>query len=358
MLNVGKAAVAIASVGTLFASQVNAATDDAVALINGQKVTDTELTQYASTRLSPIDEQLSKLSVQYNQLLTQLKTQKQQMKEKSLDALIEQKVIEAEAKRKNLTVDKLMAVEVRSKIATPSDAAIEGYYFAQRDRLGPLTPELRAQLKQQIMNAKTSAAREAYVARLISSTKIVRLIEPLRVAVTADPRRIRGAADAPVTIVEFSDYQCPFCGRAEKTLQAILAKYPGKVRLSYRDYPLEDLHPDALAAAEASHCALAQGKFWEFHDLLFANQENLTRENFLKYAKQVGAKDAEFGACLDAHPYTAEINTDRAAGDAAGVSGTPGFFVNGIFMNGDQPMENFEKVIDAELARLAQKKAG
>lgn len=169
--------------------------------------------------------------------------------------------------------------------------------------------------------------------------------------VSADDDPMRGAVDAPVTIIEFSDFHCGFCGRfAAETLTPILANYEGKVRLVYRDYPFQV--PGSLTAALAGQCMNDQGKFWEFHDVTFANQQALTREQFIGYATQFGINVDTFTKCLDEQQHIEEVRKDVTEAQNLGVNGTPAFFVNGVFISGAQPYDYFAQVIDAELAKL------
>ena len=178
---------------------------------------------------------------------------------------------------------------------------------------------------------------------------------PPKIEIAADPSRLRGDPKAPVTIVEFSDFSCPFCRKAEAIIAEVLAKYPGQVKLGYRDFPLETLHPQAELAAEASRCASDQGKYWEYHDLLFDSQDKQTSDALLDDARTLNLDDQKFAACLSSGSYKAKVDQDIQMGSRAGVVATPGFFINGRFVNGAQPAAAFEKIIDQELAALNQK---
>ena len=159
---------------------------------------------------------------------------------------------------------------------------------------------------------------------------------------------VRGAKDAPVTIVMWSDFQCPFCGRVEPTLTKVLDDYKGKVRIAWRDLPLP-FHQNAMPAATAARAAGEQGKFWEMHDKLFANQANLDRPSLDKYAQELGLNMTKFKAAMDSDKYKKEITADSEAGGKIGARGTPAFFVNGKFLSGAQPYESFKAKIDQEL---------
>ena len=166
-----------------------------------------------------------------------------------------------------------------------------------------------------------------------------------------DDDAVRGDKDAPVTIVEWSDFECPFCARFfEQALPSIEEEYikTGKVKLVYRDFPLS-FHTNAQKAAEAAECAGEQGKYWEMHDLLFAQGVQGGVAGFKQYAKTLGLNTAKFDTCLDSGAMAGEVQQDMADGAAVGIQGTPGFIVNGKLVSGAQPFAVFKQVIDAEL---------
>ncbi len=165
--------------------------------------------------------------------------------------------------------------------------------------------------------------------------------------VSPDDDAIKGEVNAPVTIIEFSDYECPFCGRFfEQTLPELNEAYikTGKVKLIYRDFPL-DIHPNAQKAAEAAECAGEQGKYYEMHDKLFENQNALDVGSLKKYAKDIGLNTDEFNKCLDSGKMSDEVSQDFIDGQSYGVTGTPTFFINGKPLLGAQPFSEFEKII-------------
>ncbi|MBI4037136.1 thioredoxin domain-containing protein [Candidatus Daviesbacteria bacterium] len=174
--------------------------------------------------------------------------------------------------------------------------------------------------------------------------------------VSLDDDPVLGNPNAPITIIEFSDYQCPFCQRFwTETLPLIKSQYidTGKVKLVYRDFPLSSIHPDAQKAAEAAECADEQGKYWEYHDKLFENQFDLSITALKRYAQELGLNTEKFNTCLDSGQMASEVSKDLSEGTAAGVQGTPGFFINGRFLGGAYPFEQFKTIIDEELAKIA-----
>lgn len=171
------------------------------------------------------------------------------------------------------------------------------------------------------------------------------------VQVSADDDPAIGPEDAPVLIVEFSDFQCPYCARfATETLGQILETYGDQVRFVYRDFPLTNIHPHARKAAEAAQCAHEQGHYWEYHDLLLQNQEALDIDSLKGYAQQLGLDTDAFDQCLDSGEYASEVQNDLAQGQDYGVTGTPSFFINGRLLRGARPFSDFQAIIEEELA--------
>lgn len=169
-----------------------------------------------------------------------------------------------------------------------------------------------------------------------------------------DDDAFMGKEDAKVTMVEFSDYQCPFCGRHySETFNLIKSQYvdTGKLKVVFRDFPLSSIHPDAQKAAEASECADDQEKFWEMHDMLFENQQSLGVASLKEYAKQLGLNENEFNDCLDSGKYSGEVGKDMQDAQSAGGRGTPFFIVGNTPLSGAQPFTSFQQVIEAELAK-------
>jgi len=160
-----------------------------------------------------------------------------------------------------------------------------------------------------------------------------------------------GPADAPITIIEFSDYQCPFCKQwYDQVFQRLLTEYPTQVRIVYRDFPLKNIHPQSVPAAIAADCANEQKAYWQYHDKLFSYEFDLGRDAYLKYASELNLDMASFTACLDSNRYEAEVNTDLNYASKLGVYSTPTFYVNGLYLLGAQPFETFKALIDKELA--------
>jgi protein-disulfide isomerase len=173
---------------------------------------------------------------------------------------------------------------------------------------------------------------------------------PTRIPIPTEGRPARGPSNAPVTIVEFTDYECPFCRQHfAQTLPLLLKQYGDRVRYVVLNYPIPSLHPDAAGAAEAAECAAAQGKFWEYHDGLLA-APSLERGSLTKLAERVKLDRRSFAACLDTKAHAELVGRDIALGTSLGVTGTPAFFINGRFLDGAYPFPVFQAAIDSALA--------
>jgi protein-disulfide isomerase len=161
---------------------------------------------------------------------------------------------------------------------------------------------------------------------------------------------VRGNPNAKLSIVEFSDFQCPYCARVRPTLEQIEREYGDKIRVVFKNLPLS-MHPKAPAAAAAAEAAHRQGKFWEMHDMIFADQRAMSPEKYLEYAKKLGLDVDRFKKDMDSAEVRQRIQADAAEAARLGVTGTPAFFINGRFVSGAQPYETFKSMIDQELGR-------
>ena len=301
-----------------------------LATVDGQAITEEDLLPQVEGPLRP------------------LRDQEYQIKKKALDTLITQRIVEMEAKKKGVSADKLYEQEVDAKIAEPTDVELKAIYEVQREPNRPFE-EVKPQLAQTLKRARIQQARQEYSAHLREQAKVSVMLNPPRVEVAVDPARVRGNPKAKVMIVEFSDFQCPYCGQVEGTLKSVLAKHEGTVALAFRDMPLSAIHPFAYGAAEAARCAGEQGKFWEYHDLLFGDQAGLDHNGLIAKAAKLQLDAKQFDACISSEKYKTSIQQDNQEGVRAGISGTPGFFINGVFLNGAQPESAFEKAIQDQL---------
>lgn len=263
---------------------------------------------------------------------------------------IERRLLEAEAKRRGLAgPDALLAQAVYAAIESPTEEDARAFYERNTGELEGSYEDLRARIFEFLQSEAKDDAVAAFISDLWTASDARLDVPVARVHVAATGPSL-GPADAPVTIVEFSDFQCPYCRASGEVIDQLRAAYPDEVRVVFRDYPLE-FHDRAIPAAIAGHCADAQGKFWPMHDLLFEHQDALDDVSLRGYGERIDGLDvAAFTACL-AKADRAQVDANIAAGDAAGVEGTPAFFINGMLVSGLLPFEDFKALIDAELAR-------
>jgi protein-disulfide isomerase len=283
--------------------------------------------------------------------LMKVKQQEYEARKQALDDLVNERLLEKEAAARSTTVEKLMEAEVQAKVSETTPKEIDDYYEQNKARFGAQTKEqVVPQISGMLRGQKMAAAQAAFLKGLRDKHVVKVLLDPPRVEVALDDDAAKGPAKAPITIVEFSDYQCPYCSRAEDVVMKVLEKYGDKVRFVYRDYPLT-FHQNAQGAAEAAECADEQGKFWDMHAAMFKNQQKLAATDLVETASGLGLNKDKFKACLDTGKFREEVQKDFADGARYGVTGTPTFFINGIMMVGARPIESFSEIIEAELAR-------
>jgi protein-disulfide isomerase len=308
-----------------------------VAKVGDKTITRAQLNQEAASALAKVRQQEYDILSQY------------------LDQMVDDLLLEDLAKKEGKTVEQVIDERVEKKVTMPTDEQVQKFYnenprLVQGQPLDQVKPRIIQQLQQQ----EKQKLYIDLVDGLAKEATVVVMLDPPRAVVPMDDDPMRGPKDAPVQIVMFSDYECPFCSRVEETMAQVRTKYGEQVVIVFRDFPLS-FHKSAQKAAEAAGCAGEQGKFWEYHDKLFANQRALAPANLDQYATELGLDMAKFKACLDSGQRAPEIAADMKAGQALGVTGTPAAFVNGRFVNGAQPLDAFAKIIDDELARAKNK---
>ncbi len=269
----------------------------------------------------------------------------------ALETLVGDRLIATEAAARGIDKDALIEQEIASKVVAPTPAEVAAWYQANPARVGgaPLE-QVQAPIAELLTEQRANTARSAFVEGLKTKTRVTLSLAPPRLLVTDGGRPAKGPANAPVTIVEFSDFQCPYCQSASPTVAKVLQTYGDRIRFVYRHYPLPN-HPAARPAAEASLCAAEQDQFWPYHDRLFANPSKLESADLKQHAADLKLDTATFNACFDSGKHAKAVEIDMAAGNAIGVSGTPAFFINGRALSGAQPFEAFKQLIDEELAR-------
>jgi len=270
-----------------------------------------------------------------------------------LDQMLGDVVIEQAAKAAGLATDVYTQQESAKLMQPVTEADIVAFYNQNKDRANGRTLEqLRGPVKDFLEGQRRLQAKAQLVDNLRSKDSSIKvLLEPPRYHVeVASNDPVRGDASAPISIIEFSDYQCPFCGRVTPTLQQVRDTYGAKVKIIFKDFPLPN-HPQAQKAAEAAHCAGEQGKYWEMHDRMFADQRALEVPALKASAVSLGLSAAEFNQCLDSGKFAADVREDATLGEKLGVNSTPTLYINGRPLIGAQPFEAFKQAIDEELAK-------
>ncbi len=227
---------------------------------------------------------------------------------------------------------------------------MEAFYEQQKSRIRAPLENVRPQVAQLVRQIREQQAREAFVEKLRESHEVAVYLDPPRLPVDLSDAPILGPLDAPVTIVEFSDFQCPYCRRVQPTLAKVKEKYGDKIRWSFKDLPLVSIHPAARKAAEAARCAGDQGKFWEYRAAMF-EETDISDSLHTRTAEALELDGEKFQGCLDSDQYRDAVQADLTEAEGLGLTGTPAFLINGVLLSGAQPFEAFEEVIDRELER-------
>jgi protein-disulfide isomerase len=282
--------------------------------------------------------------------LTRLRQEEYQAKLNGVESKIAEMLLRKDADRQGLTFEAYLEQEIGAKIEGPTDEQIQRFYDQQKARIGRPLEEVRSQIERVLQQELVRQAHNALVEKLREGVDIKVTVDPPRVEVAEETVRVRGPENAPVSIIEFSDFQCPFCRQVQPALAELQTRYGDKIRWSFKDLPLSSIHPQAQGAAEAARCAADQGKFWEFRAAMFAST-NITPEFFQSTADGLGVNSEEFKACVASGRHREAVLADSQEAEGLGISGTPAFVINGILLSGAQPLENFVSVIDRELAR-------
>ncbi len=304
-----------------------------VAVVAGEAVTEDELNAAIGNKLMRV------------------KTEEYNARRASLEEIIANRLLRNEAAKRHGTVDELLNAEVDAKVSVPAAADLESFYDGVKERFpGVSKDEALKSIADGMRRQQFAKKKTEFVQKLRRASGVKVFLEPPRVEVKAEGPS-RGSASAPVTIVEFSDFECPFCSHSVDTIHKLRETYGDKVRVVFRDFPLAS-HRGAPRAAEAARCADEQEKFWEMHDRLFAKGGSVGPDAELrKAATEAGLNVEAFNACLASGKYTGAWKASQEDGFRAGVMSTPTFFVNGRMIIGAVAYEMFVTVIDEELER-------
>ncbi|MEE4273933.1 MAG: thioredoxin domain-containing protein [Thermoanaerobaculales bacterium] len=275
-----------------------------------------------------------------------------QVKDQQLRQMIYNQLIEEAAASENLTRDEYFKREVLDNVSDPTDEQIKQVLEQYRSQLPADEEQARGQVVA-FLSQQSRAQQEAILKdKLMAGADVEILLDPPRVKPVVDASTpMRGPENAPVVIVEYTDYQCPYCVRAQQTIAAILARYGDSVVHVFKNLPLP-MHAQAKLAAEGALCAGDQDKFWEMHDWLFANKSNISLETMSAQAGVLELDVPTFTSCVETGAYRAQVDAETREAGSFGIRGTPGFVINGRVLSGAQPFDAFAAVIDDELKRL------
>ena len=316
--------------------------DSVLATIGTDTITVADLRERAGSELDQIEAQYLRA--------------RSQAIETALHAMLREQVLEAEARRQGKSVMDLILAEAGAAGLEPSEVEIATWYQENQARVGgrPLE-QIRPQVALFLRNERRKAAEERLEQRLYRDRQVVVLFEPYRLAFNNEGAPSLGNPNAPVTLVEFSDFQCPFCARFAPTLKEIASTFGDQVHIVYRQLPIPSIHDNALKAAEASLCAHDQNKFWQMHDLMFDEPDRLTIPELKEKARRVGLNQETFDSCLDSGKHAGTVQKDMEEGRRAGVTGTPALFINGEHLaGGAAPFDVVAAAIRRELARVGR----
>ncbi|MFL6283232.1 MAG: thioredoxin domain-containing protein [Pyrinomonadaceae bacterium] len=285
-------------------------------------------------------------------LIAQTQQQVYLLRKNDVDQRINDILLSQEAQKRGVTERALLEAEIMAKVSTVTEAEALDFYNKNKERIGADFPTAKYQIIQFMQSEEQRKLESAFVARLRNGATVQTFITPPPPAVykiATDDQPSKGNPEAAVTVVEFTDYQCPNCASAQPTLERLIAEYGDRVCFVVRDFPLQ-MHADAQKAAEAAEAAREQGKYWDFTAIMFRNQSSLKPEQLKEYARVIGLDVAKFGAALDSGRFADKIQRDLNDGERIGVSGTPTFFVNGRRAS-DASYETLKAALDAALKK-------
>jgi protein-disulfide isomerase len=317
-------------------AQETAKKSSVVAEVNGQPITEAQLEQASAG-------ELLKVSIQRQRVL-----------EVQLEQMIGARLVALEAEARKTSEADLIQREVTARVVDPTAEEISRFYEANKAQIREPADQVAPRIKQALVTQRRQEIYRNFVDQLKAKYKVKVLLPPLRLTVDAGASPARGPASAPVTIVLYSDFECPYCQTLAGTLAQAKKEYGDKVRLVFRQFPLTQLHPNAQKAAEASLCAADQGRFWEMHDELFKPGERLVPAELSRRANAIGLDTRTFDACLASGRQRERINADIQGGRALGVSSTPTLFVNGRPVMGTIPYSDLSTIVREELGRAAR----
>jgi len=315
------------------AQEIENAEDPVVAKIGDEVITESQLEAMVGSSLVSLRQQI------YDAQVSKLEDE------------IYRRLLQKAAAEEGMTEGDYLKMHVEQKVGEPDEGEVAQLMSQFRARLAEDDAQARQQVVQALKQRENQRLSEELRRALFAEAGVRILLEPPRVEFSvAEGTPSRGAADAPIVLIEYTDYQCPYCTRIQPTLNELMKRYEGKLLHVFKNLPLP-MHAEAPLAGAAALCAQDQGKFWELHDWLFVNQRSLSRETIVAAAGNLGMDTEVLASCIDEGTYASRVKAETAEAQSYGITGTPGFLINGRVITGARPIEVFEEIIDDELLR-------
>ena len=304
---------------------------DVVAEIGGRKVTRAELERKKAGRL------------------LQARNQFYLAEREALKQFVDERLLEEKAQAEHLSVEQLVERDITSRVTDPTEDQLKVYYEGL-DTEEPF-PAVRDKILSHIREVRAGKARAEYLKALHNQYSVLITLSPPTAEVSLDGAAVRGPQNASVTVVEFADYECPYCQQIHSDLKKLMQQFDGKMAFAFQDCPLP-MHRHAVKAAEAARCAGAQGAFWEYHDLLFEKGGKLEVAQLKEYARSLKLDGGQFDKCLDSGEQAAAVQKGLHDAKELGITGTPSFFINGHFVSGAVKFQDLREMVDRELTGI------
>jgi protein-disulfide isomerase len=320
------------------ASSENGGNDAVVATVDGMTITAAEVEEEAGNRLRQVEHQ------------------RYDVMRRTLERVVEDKLVQREAEERGITVEALYQAEVQDKIVPPTESQIRGFFEinkARAEAMGKTFEDVRGEIEQGMLGQETVRRTHEFVESLVDAAEVdVNLVAPRFDVVINDNDLSIGPADAPITILEFADFECGYCKQSHPTLERLMLEYGDQIRFVYRDFPLQG-HRRATPSSEAARCAGEQGLFWEYHEELMIGFGDLSDQDLVARAEKLGMDVAAFRECYASRRHAPAVRAAADTGRSLGITGTPAFFVNGRFISGALTYEDWKELLDEELEAVA-----
>jgi protein-disulfide isomerase len=321
--------LAVLTLVTAVTTAVAQSSPEVLSEINGEKITRAEL------------------ETKYSNRLHQARYQLYQSEQKALEELIDEHLLEMEARKQNLTTEQLLEKEVRGAVKDPTEDQLQVYFegMNSKDPYEAMRPKILDHIRQ----LRLTKVRAAYLEKLRTAANVVVRLAPPKADIELRNAYRFGPETAPVLLVEFADFECPYCAKAHPQIKKLREEFAGKISVVFKDLPLP-MHANAWKAAEAARCAGDQGKYWEYHDVLF-DAGGLDVPRLKQHARELGLEGERFDTCLDSGAQRAAVTKDYTEAQQLGITGTPSFFLNGEFFTGALDYTTLKNMVLKELAR-------